>query len=135
MAKKTVRTGIVGAGFAAKFHYEAVMKLYSTQAEVIGVYCRTKKTRDQYARQRGIRAFDTLDALLDSVDVVHICTPPVSHEHIAVAALKRNKFAIVEKPLTGFFGDGSENFDGRSFPVPDSLRRKLGLCTGDTKRM
>jgi len=125
MAKKTVRTGIVGAGFAAKFHYEAVMKLYSTQAEVIGVYCRTKKTRDQYARQRGIRAFDTLDALLDSVDVVHICTPPVSHEHIAVAALKRNKFAIVEKPLTGFFGDGSENFDGRSFPKQKALESAL----------
>ncbi len=125
MKKKAVRTGIVGAGFAAKFHYEAVSKLYGTDAEVVGVFCRTRQTREDFARQRGIRAFESLEELLDAVDVVHICTPPVSHEPIAIAALERDKFAIVEKPLTGFFGDGSEDFNGENYPKQKALDAAL----------
>ena len=125
MDKKTVRTGIVGAGFSATFHFEAVKKLYATDAQVVGVFCRTKKTREAFAQNRGIRAFDSLEALLDKVDVIHVCTPPVSHESIAIAALQRDKFAIVEKPLTGYFGDGSEDFNGETFPKQQVLDNAL----------
>ncbi|MHC4721958.1 MAG: Gfo/Idh/MocA family protein, partial [Planctomycetota bacterium] len=75
--------------------------------------------------QRGIQAFDTLEAMLDNVDVVHVCTAPVSHEPIAIAALERDKFAIVEKPLTGYFGDGSEDFNGETFPKQKILDNAL----------
>jgi predicted dehydrogenase len=121
MDKKTVRTGIIGAGFAASFHFEALKKLYGTNAEVIGVFCRTKEKRESFARQRSIQAFDNLEALLDNVDVVHICIPPVAHESIAIAVLEQNKFAIVEKPLTGYFGDGSEDFNCDHFPKQNAL--------------
>ena len=121
MDKKTVRTGIVGAGFAASFHFEAIKKVYAVNVDVIGVFCRTKEKRQTFAEQRGIDASDSLEALLDGVDVVHVCTPPVVHESIAVAALERDKFTIVEKPLTGYFGDGSEDFNGDSFPKQDAL--------------
>ena len=125
MNNKNVRTGIVGAGFSAKFHFVAVKKLYATDAEVVGVFCRTKKTREAFAQERGIKAFDSLEALLDKVDVVHVCTAPVSHEPIAIAALERDKFAIVEKPLTGYFGDGSEDFNGETFPKQKVLDNAL----------
>jgi len=125
MNKKTVRSGIVGAGFSAKFHFEAVNKLFGTNGQVIGVYCRTKETRQAFAKQRGIQAFDTLEAMLDNVDVVHVCTAPVSHEPIAIAALQRDKFAIVEKPLTGYFGDGSDDFNGETFPKRKVLDNAL----------
>ncbi|HUW20374.1 MAG TPA: Gfo/Idh/MocA family oxidoreductase [Sedimentisphaerales bacterium] len=125
MTKKTVRTGIIGAGFSATFHFEAVRKLHGTDAEVVGVYCRTKEKREEFARKRGIKAFDSLEAVLDKVDVIHVCTPPVSHEPVAVAALERDKFAIVEKPLTGFFGNGSENFNGETFPKQKALDHAL----------
>jgi len=121
MDKKTVRTGIIGAGFAASFHFEALKKLYGTNADVVGVFCRTKEKRESFARQRSIQAFDNLEALLDNVDVVHICIPPVAHESIAIAVLEQNKFAIVEKPLTGYFGDGSEDFNGDHFPKQNAL--------------
>jgi predicted dehydrogenase len=51
-----------------------------------------------------------LEALIDQVDVIHVCVPPMSHERIAVAGLARGKFVICEKPLTGYFGDGSPDF-------------------------
>jgi predicted dehydrogenase len=108
--KKPVRTGIVGAGFSATFHYEAVRKVYETDVEVVGVHTIDLEGGKAYADKRGIRFFDSLDALLDEVDVIHVCTPPVAHEPISVAGLQRNKFVICEKPLTGYFGDGSADF-------------------------
>ena len=34
----------------------------------------------------------------------------MAHEPVSVAALERDKFVICEKPLTGYFGDGSDDF-------------------------
>lgn len=121
MEKKKVRTGIVGAGFSASFHYEALRKVHGVEVEVVGVYCPPEDQRRQYAAKRGIWAFDSLESLIQAVDVVHVCTPPVVHEAVAVAALQQDKFAIVEKPLTGYFGDGSEAFSGDTFPKQDAL--------------
>jgi len=126
MDKKTVRTGIVGAGFSAKFHFEAIKKVYSTNVEVAGVYAIDTEQAQAYALERGIVAFDSLDELIDNVDVVHVCAPASAHESIAIAALEKDRFAIVEKPLTGYFGDGSEDFDGQTFAKQDALDHALG---------
>ena len=121
MDKKTVRTGIVGAGFSASFHFEALRKVYGTAVEVVGVHCRTEATRRAFADKRGIKPYDRLDTLIDDVDVIHVCTPAVAHEPVAIAALKKDKFAIVEKPLTGYFGDGADDFNGDTFAKQDAL--------------
>ncbi len=121
MKKKTIRTGIVGAGFAATFHFECLKKVHGTNVEVEGVFATDTDQAKAYAAKRGIKACDCLEELLDKADVIHVCTPPVVHEPIAVAALERGKFAIVEKPLTGYFGDGSEDFNGDTFAKQDAL--------------
>ncbi|MBN1765036.1 MAG: Gfo/Idh/MocA family oxidoreductase [Sedimentisphaerales bacterium] len=123
MDKKTVRTGLAGAGFAASFHFEALKKVYGTNVDIKGVY--TRSGAKEYARQRGIKAYKSLDAMLDDVDVVHVCVTVDSHESVAIETLKRDKFAIVEKPLTGYFGDGSEAFNGDTFPKRDALNHAL----------
>ncbi|MBT3380445.1 MAG: Gfo/Idh/MocA family oxidoreductase [Lentisphaerae bacterium] len=116
MNKKTVRSGIVGCGFSGAFHYEAIQRVYGTNVEFAGVYDASPEHRDAYASERGTRAYDSLDALLKDVDLVHICVTATAHEAVAVEALKANTFAIVEKPLTGYFGDGSEDFNGDTCP-------------------
>ncbi len=110
MEKKTVRTGIVGSGFSSTFHFEALEKVYGTSVDVVGVFTKDADGGKTYAERRGIRAFASLDALLDEVDAVHVCVPPIAHEPTTVAALDRGKFVICEKPLTGYFGDGSQEF-------------------------
>jgi predicted dehydrogenase len=113
MAKrKDVRTGIVGAGFSASFHFEAIKKVYGTNPDVVGVFALDRQETKDFADQRDIKAFASLDELIDSVDVVHVCTTATSHEKVAIAVLAKDKFAIVEKPLTGYFGDGSDDFNG-----------------------
>jgi predicted dehydrogenase len=125
MKKKTIRTGIVGAGFAARFHFECINRVAGTTIEIEGVYAIDTEQAKSYAKERDIRRYDSLEKLIEKVDVIHVCTPPVVHEQIAVAALKKDKFAIVEKPLTGYFGDGSEDFNGDVFPKQQALDQAL----------
>jgi len=122
-AKKTVRAGIVGAGFAASFHFEAIKKVHSATVEVQGVYALDRA--EEYARDRGIPVMKSLDDLVKVSDVIHVCTTASSHEEVAVAALDAGKFAIVEKPLTGYFGDGSPDFHGEKFPKTVAMEHAL----------
>lgn len=122
MAKAVVRAGIVGAGFAATFHYEAALRVPGIDVEVVGVHARTQTSTDTFAQNRGIQAFGELEPLLDLIDVLHVCIPPERHEAVAIAALERDIFPIVEKPLTGYFGGDDEGatFDGRTASMTEA---------------
>ncbi len=112
----SIRAGIVGAGFAARFHLESIRQAGVPGVAAVGVYSKRLESRSAFASQHGLKAFDSLEALLDAVDVVHVCVPPAMHETVAVAALKRNVHAIVEKPFTGYFGPpGAKDFTGNRF--------------------
>jgi len=125
MQRPTVRSGIVGAGFAARFHFEAVQRVHSADVEVVGVFDTNAEAARRFAEERGLEVFDSLEALIDAADVVHACVPPVAHEPVAVAALQRDTHVIVEKPFTGYFGDGSEDFNGQTFPKETMLEGAL----------
>src|SRR5271155_930111 len=126
--EKTVRVGFVGARFAAKFHWEAIRRAYGVPVEIVGVTSKTPEARDAFARETGIRAFDTLGELCAAVDVVDLCTPPSSHEELAVQALQLGKHVIIEKPLTGYFGAGVDGFDARSFSKARMLNEATASC-------
>jgi predicted dehydrogenase len=122
MEKRVLRAGIVGSGFAAKFHYDALLRVFSTKVEIAGAHSTTREKLLEFTNVRNLQPFDKLEELVDSADVIHVCTPPVTHEPIVVAALQRGKHVIVEKPFTGYFGDGSEGFNG------DTFSREYGLA-------
>ncbi len=125
---KPVRVGFVGARFAAKFHWEAIRRVYAVPVEIVGVTSKTAEARDAFARETGTRAFDTFEQLCAAVDVVDLCTPPSSHEELAVEALRLGKHVIIEKPLTGFYGAGVDGFDGRSFSKQRMLDEATASC-------
>ena len=125
MEQKVLRCGIAGSGFAAKFHYEALLKVFSVKVEIAGSYSPTREKLEQFAGPRNLKAFGTIEELIDGVDVIHVCTPPSTHESIVIAALEKHKHVIVEKPFTGYFGDGSSNFNGDKFPREKGLEKAL----------
>jgi predicted dehydrogenase len=125
---KTVRIGIVGARFAARFHFDGLRRVYGVPMEIIGVTSKTAEARQAFAQEKGIRAFASVSELCAEVDVVDICTPPSSHEQIALEALAAGKDVIVEKPLTGYYGDGDEHFRGNSFSKERMLREAVASC-------
>ncbi|WP_423148551.1 Gfo/Idh/MocA family protein [Rubrolithibacter danxiaensis] len=124
-AKKTIRAGIVGSGFAARFHFDALKRVFSTEVEITGAYSPSREHLSEYTELRKIKAFSNLNKLIGCSDVIHVCTPPVTHEPIVIEALKQNKYVIVEKPFTGYFGDESDDFNGDTFPREKGLEETL----------
>ena len=131
MSKKPhVRTGIVGSGFSATFHFEALSKVNAVDVDVVGVYSLDAAGGRRYAQQRDIRFFESLEALLEEVDVIHVCTPPYGHEPISIAGLRRDKFVVCEKPLTGYFGEDrpKDGLVGKTVSRQRMLEHVIARC-------
>src|ERR1044072_3832892 len=120
-----IKAGIIGSGFAAKFHYDALQRVFSTEVEITGAYSPTADRLKAFTEPRNLQPFANIDQLIAACDVLHICTPPVTHEPIVIAALQQNKYVIVEKPFTGYFGDGTDNFNGDNFSKQQGLEHAL----------
>ena len=105
---KTLGIGIVGARYGAHMHLVNFRKLSPGLVEIRGVCSRTMESAMSFARDAEVAfATDDLDALLarEDIDVIDICTPPASHHEIAIRAAEAGKHIIMEKPLTGYFGE------------------------------
>jgi predicted dehydrogenase len=126
--ERPIRVGIVGARFAARFHWEGLNRVYGVPVQVVGVTSKTAPARDAFAEEKKIRSFATLAELCAAVDVIDLCTPPASHEQLAVEALALGKHVIIEKPLTGYFGAGVEDFRGNAFPKKVMLDEAMRSC-------
>ena len=112
-----VRVGLVGCGNAAVFHFASLQRVTGIPVEIVGVTSERRERREEFAARRGIRAFDTLAAMLPEVDIVDNCTPGYAHEPVSSAALEACKHVIVEKPFTGYYGPpGDETFRGDRHP-------------------
>jgi predicted dehydrogenase len=55
---------------------------------------------DEFGVERRVSDFDQLLAM-DDIDIIDICTPPMLHYPMVMAALKAGKHVICEKPLVG----------------------------------
>jgi predicted dehydrogenase len=122
VANKTkVRGGIVGSGFAANLHCEGIHRVHGTDIDLVGIYSPTAANAQRFAEPRGLKAFPSLEALLNEAQVVHVCASPAAHEAVAVAALERGVHAIVEKPLTGWFGNGTADFHASRASMKQAL--------------
>jgi predicted dehydrogenase len=122
---EAIRVGIVGAGFAALFHWEGYRRVYGVPVQVVGVTSRSAESRETFSRERGLKACATIYELCDIADVIDICTPSASHEPVALAALQRGKHVVIEKPFTGYFGPETEDFRGDSFSKEVMLREAM----------
>ena len=125
MNRKMLRAGIIGSGFAARFHYEALQRVFTANVEVAGVYSRSVDNMQAFTNGTTLKVYESLGALIEDVDVVHVCTPPVTHEPFVIAALQQDCHVIVEKPFTGYFGGDIENFHGDTFSREQGLQFAL----------
>ena len=95
-----LRVGIIGTGFAADNHADALRRLPAV--ELTGVASRTRERAVDAARRLGAeRAYADPAELIDDprIDAVHICTINRQHAELSAVALKANKHVVTEKPL------------------------------------
>lgn len=116
-----IKVGIVGARFAARFHLAGYRKVYGVPLEVVGLTSKSQDSRESFAASHQVKAFESLEALLQAVDVIDICAPGYVHEGIAIEAFRAGKHVIIEKPFTGYYGPGTADFRGNRFPKEKML--------------
>lgn len=125
MKDKIIHAGIIGSGFAARFHFEAIQRVHGLRVEMAGAFSTNADRLNEFTTPRGIKNFKSPGELIEASDILHICTPPSTHEKLVLDVLKQGKHVIVEKPFTGYFGDGSPAFNGDSFPREEGLKFAL----------
>jgi predicted dehydrogenase len=99
MTEPTLRAAIIGAGAIAHAHAEALAGYAG--AELVAVVDRTRENAERFAERHGVpEVYDDLASLLatESIDVLHICTPPGVHAEQAIAAFAAGLHVVVEKP-------------------------------------
>ena len=106
--KNSLTLAVIGAGYAARLHGDAYKRVYGAAIRlkwiIDPIMERAEKLKETYGYEQAAPDFDL--TLNDSeVDVVDICTPPVCHRDMILAALKAGKHVICEKPLLGYFGE------------------------------
>lgn len=118
MTKKTLGIGMVGARHGARMHVANYRNLTPGLVEVRGVCSLAQESASAFASDTGVSFVTTdLKQLLarKDIDIIDICTPPASHHTIAIKAAEAGKHIIMEKPLTGYFGESGD-------PEPIGLR-------------
>ncbi|MBK5298325.1 MAG: Gfo/Idh/MocA family oxidoreductase [Vicinamibacteria bacterium] len=93
------RVGIIGAGLMGRWHAQACRRAGGRVAAVVDL--NLGAAQRLAAELGGAAAAGSLGSLSDGVtlDVVHVCTPPETHEEQIRAALPHGCPVIVEKPL------------------------------------
>jgi predicted dehydrogenase len=110
VARPRVGVGLVGAGFVARLHAEAYRHVRGVDVELRWVAAARHERARAFAEEFGVAgAAEDLRRILDdpAVDVVDLCVPNHLHAPLGVEAARAGKHVIVEKPLTGFFGDAA----------------------------
>jgi len=93
-----LKAGVLGAGHLGKIHLRLLNE--SSKYELIGFYDPNKDNAQKIAAEFGYKAFDTIQELIDAVDVVDIVTPTLSHHDCAVQVIKSKKHVFIEKPIS-----------------------------------
>ena len=98
--ERKIGFGIIGCGVIADFHASALFGL-PEEAVLVGVADARLPAAERFAREKQVRAFESVDELLacPEIDVVTICVPSGLHAELAIKAANAGKHIIVEKPM------------------------------------
>jgi UDP-N-acetyl-2-amino-2-deoxyglucuronate dehydrogenase len=105
MTKRIYNISIAGCGKVAHLHAKAIMNIPS--ARLAGVWSRTSKTAESFAKQYKTSFHSDITTLVteNNSDLVIICTPHPFHREPAVEAALAGANVLVEKPLASNLED------------------------------
>ena len=92
-----LKIGIFGAGHLGKIHLKIAEN--SNIFELVGFHDSDFNVVNKILKEFDYKFFENPDALINSVDVVSIITPTISHFKIAKKAIKASKHLFIEKPI------------------------------------
>ena len=107
-----IKVLLVGAAFSADLHMDGYSRC-TDLAEVVAICDKDVSRIESLAGRyglRGYKVYDDYQRAIDEVDcdVVDICLPNFLHHDVALAAFKKGKHVISEKPLATTVEDAKE---------------------------
>ena len=99
-----LKAGVLGAGHLGKIHLKLLQQ--SEKYELVGFYDPDASNGQKVESEFGYTFFNSLEALIDAVDVVDIVTPTLSHLHVPskpspkanIFLLKNQSPILLKKP-------------------------------------
>ena len=89
--------GVLGAGHLGKIHLNCIKQI--DKYDWLGFYDPARETAKQVESEQNVHCFNSIDELIDAVDVVDIVTPTIRHFECASKALQKRKHVFIEKPI------------------------------------
>ena len=93
-----LKAGVLGAGHLGKIHLKLLQQ--SNKYELVGFYDPSKENAQKVSKEFGYHAFNSIEELIEAVDVVDIVTPTLSHFDCAKQAIEKGCHIFIEKPIT-----------------------------------
>ncbi len=105
MTGSSTKIGLIGAGYIASWHAEAIQA--TPGIEVAAICDRNLGAAEALAAGFGALSFGSVEDLIASktCDAVHILTPPDLHKDLAIECLNAGLNVLVEKPVALSAGD------------------------------
>ena len=92
-----LKIGVLGAGHLGKIHLNCIKQI--EKFELIGFFDPAEETAKQVDAELKVHCFNSIEELIDAVDVVDIVTPTIRHFECASKALQKRKHVFIEKPI------------------------------------
>ncbi len=105
-----IKAGVIGCGHLGKLHIKNVKEIEEENKDVslAGIYDVNTEEAATLADKYGIKAYSTLEEMLNEVNAVLVVTPTTTHYSIAKETLKRNIHTFIEKPVTETLQEAEE---------------------------
>lgn len=101
-----IRVGIIGCGYGGGLHSKIFRKL--DNVKIVGCYDTNLPKAETFSLKEGVEFYDSMDALLDAIDVVDIASIDKDYYPIAVTALKKSKHLFIRAFISDNFFEASE---------------------------
>ena len=96
-----LKAGVLGAGHLGKIHLRLLQQ--SEKYELVGFYDPFTENAEKVAAEFGYTLFDSVESLIDAVDMIDIVTPTLSHFDCAKQAIENGCHIFIEKPITKYY--------------------------------
>lgn len=149
MTNERIGVGIVGGGFAARSHVDALRRVPGVR--IAGITASSPERSRAVAGELGLPAVDDYHAMLldDSIAAIHDCTPNDLHLEVNRAAIEAGKHVLSEKPLamdsreTAWLVELARTaavvtgvcFNYRHFPLVQELRSRIAADGHSRRRL
>jgi len=116
-----LKAGVLGAGHLGKIHLRLLNQ--SNKYKLVGFYDADETNAKKVAAEFGYTYFNSIEALIEAVDMVDIVTPTLSHYDCAKQAIAKGKHIFLEKPITNTVEEAEEI---RSLVASNNVKGQVG---------